>query len=319
MHPSAAPPSLPPLTSLACKAWPSELGNFAAAAVEPTGHTRKRMRELAQQWLGSLQQEWTGAWETSVRAAPGSEHNCPWIFVRHGRIYLERHAVFDLRGCGRLPPNQSLTNWSYALRARLLVVLRLLRLALSDRGPSAARQAPWPTEFTLRVCVDDDCHASGSVARMEYGDAPIVVRAGRMYEEGKVEALPSHALFTMVACGPPGVARTLPLVQWLPVGSATGEGSAPTQRDEDIGVWDHVLATSRARFRQQQLDSWRCRQPVAAWRGSAILGHGAISSNWSTAGVLGRSHISASTWRRSGRYALMASKCAEPSAYNVRS
>ena len=337
---------LPPLPSLEgsdCAPWPAEQRKDEASPTLSVA-ARERLRALADQWLQPLTTASADAWkrdvydekppsdlETDVRGEP----SCPRIVVRSSEIYLERAHQVNLTGCGRVPSGETLHEWKWGKRARLLVILRLLRLALRASPPEGA--TAWP-DFAFRVCVDDECHAcaddSKSLRIGRFGsDALHFTRPHtRQHRSTASMAIPMRPLFTMVACGRPGTAPTLPLVQWMPTGSAyaeRGPGSAQNAseqkewfsgggaRDEDLSQWDTVLVALR-RARVSRIERWHCRAPMASWRGSIILGHGALNAHWSARGVLQRTHVNVSTWRTSSRFALMAAKCSTPSLFNVR-
>ena len=238
-----------------CAAWPPELDTLGEAnsqlpklmpKLPPSLQLPKlppsldaTLRDLAASWLEPLRLRAaalarngsTASWATEADKA-ALRQRCPLIIVRDGEVFL-KVAVDDpmlgkvsLRRCGRVGgsaepaahnalgrplldrrgrafnvASPAPLGWQDGMNVRLLTTLRLLRLAL--RSPPPAGAPAWPDAFSFRVCLDDECHdtsASGS-------------------------ALP---VLSMVACGGPGRAITLPTVQWMAT-NAKAETEARTQ------------------------------------------------------------------------------------------
>ena len=273
------------------------------------------MQALAAQWLRPMRalrgKAWVRAADDEAPELRNPDSDCHRVLVLRGQLYVQRRSAFNLADCGR---SNASSDWRAQVRARLLVVLRLLRVALMQ--PAAS---PWP-DFTFRVCIDDDCHARGG---LRFGDPPLRLDGWPLHGERP------RPIFTMVACGTPGRQLTLPLVQWMATGStpALSNHSSPAfihwlssggLRDLDLAHWDATIDTLLGPARRQGLAQWRGRKQMAAWRGSAIFGHGAINVNWTSSAVLARTHVTTSNWRRSARFAVMASKCEAPLLFNVR-
>ena len=328
-------PALPPLGSSACAPWPTEQAARAESKRSTSTFRKDDLEALAARWLEPLA---AGEWD--LGAARRSA--CPTIHVVGGReIYLAMPegdptnftSFVSFVGCGRPPRGSTLSgaSWMYALRARLLVLLRFLRLAINTSAGS-----DWPEHFTLTACTDDSCHANGGAPGLALGQAGASFWEGASHQR----VLP---LMTMVACGGGGSvglswpslrATTVPWVQWLPSGTMgssmgvhedanvtrgddAGWYSQGYERDVDLAQWE-VELERRGRAARRNLANWECREPRAAWRGSAIIEHGSLSANWSASGVLERRRVEAVNWQRTGRFALVWHKCSQPELYNIR-
>ena len=179
-----------------------------------------------------------------------------------------------------------------SMNARLLTVLRMLRLALQrgegggvgGRDDDDSGDGAWP-DFDARLSLDDACHG-----RLDGAASP---------------------LLSMAACDG---APTLPLVQWNAIGG----------REVELSQLDEELRRG-GRLRAQLAKGWECRRPVAAWRGEAHAEYGVVaplpSSGRTTAPAARFERINADgngTWRRQGRFALVWQACLHPAMLDVR-
>jgi hypothetical protein len=142
-------PRLPPLSHATCALWPTEV----EGAISPlSASVRTNLVALAHEWLEPLR---SSAVDFSEQPSGDvSSSGCARVLVRDGEVYLalpddsltgNLSQYIDFTGCGRPPQGESLATWNYALRARLLVLLRLLRIALSEPwSMTTSTRTPWP-------------------------------------------------------------------------------------------------------------------------------------------------------------------------------
>ena len=162
-------------------------------------------------------------------------------------------------------------------RHRLHVALRLLHIATT--------RPPGLRDCEMRLCGDDTCH-------------------------GVWEQPPrARPLFTMATCMD---SPTLPLPQW------NAEWDAKGGRDVDLAVWDTVRQERRHRsMRALERRNWKCRESIAAFRGSANQLH-TYNIHWGAERRVRRAKTEPSNWNVSGRWALAQHKLRAPQLLNVR-
>lgn len=300
---------MPHQTPASCTAWPIERGGGDEQSTPGSlsDNLRNALSMLAARWLEPLQQradsaadtdEWAASAERAITTAHGA---CPLIVVHGGKLNVHLAPTSAMLPfvstlhCARVSTSGNL-NWQAAMNSRLLTALRLIRLALErDEGN-------WPRSFSFRLCLDDICH----------GD-PVTQ-----------SALP---LLSMVACGELGRSSILPFPQWMATGTRQESadnltakewfGTVGGARDTDLAVWHTELARRRA-VREANLARWDARLPVAVWRGTVHVEHGATNSEWTSSRRLVRTAINASNWREQGRFALVWQKCEHPHLLDVR-
>ena len=205
-------------------------------------------------------------------------------------------------------------DWLDGEASRLVTLLRLLRLALSDDDGDDAR--PWPAAFSFRLCLDDFCPLDAESTAGDGGNSGASINDynedGNGGGNGNDIKRASHAsavrnasllsraaadpdvlldtplpLLSMVACGGNHRASSIPLPQWMATGVASEHNASAKQwygsvggtRDVDLSVWPDDLRRRR-RLRAANDARWGCRKPLAVWRGTVHVEHGSMNLGW---------------------------------------